>query len=74
MLVLTVQIPCGPDLSWRTLPLSGELIRCQSNDDVYEYSRGGVAISGGDGADISSRVPIARCTWELVVASCLLGH
>jgi hypothetical protein len=65
--VLTVQVPFGLDLWWKIPPLSGELIRCQSNHDVYACSRGGVAMSGGD-----SRVPVARPTWEAVAASCLM--
>jgi hypothetical protein len=69
--VLTAWVPCGPDLLWRTPPLSGELIRCQSNHDIYACSHGGVAMSGGDGIDINSRVPIARHTWESMVVSCL---
>jgi hypothetical protein len=42
------------------MPLSGKLIRCQSNHDVYARSCGGVALSGDDEMDISSRVPDAR--------------
>jgi hypothetical protein len=29
---------------------------------------------GSDGMNISSRVPVARRTWEPVVASCLVWH
>jgi hypothetical protein len=47
-------------------------IRCQSNHDVYACSHGGVAMSGGNGMHISSRVPIARRMWEPLVASCLV--
>jgi hypothetical protein len=43
-----------------------------SNHDVYVCSGGGVAMSGGDGMDTSSRVPVARRTWEPVVVSCLV--
>jgi hypothetical protein len=46
--VLTVQVPGGPDLLWRTPPLSGELIQCQSFHGNYAYLRGGVAMSGSD--------------------------
>jgi hypothetical protein len=60
------------DLLWRTPSLSGELIRCQSNRGIYVCSRGGVTISGVDGTDTSSRVSIASCMWEPVVASCLV--
>jgi hypothetical protein len=38
------QIFCGD----RTSLLSGELIRCQGNHDVYACSHGGVAMLGGD--------------------------
>jgi hypothetical protein len=74
ILVLTVRVPCGLDLSWRTLPLSSELIRCQSNHDVYVCSHGGVSMSSGDRMDISSQVPVARRTWEPVVMYCLVWH
>jgi hypothetical protein len=47
VLVLTVRIPGGPDLLWRTSPLSHESIPCQSEHDDYVYSRGGVIMSGG---------------------------
>jgi hypothetical protein len=53
--VLTVQVPGGLDLVWRTLPLSGELIRCESYHADYVYSHGGVAMSGGDSTDSSPR-------------------
>jgi hypothetical protein len=28
-------------------------------------------MSGGDGMDFSTRVPVVMCTWVLVVTSCL---
>jgi hypothetical protein len=31
-------------------------------------------MSGGDGMDISSQVPVARRTWEPVVMYCLVWH
>jgi hypothetical protein len=43
--MLTVRIPGGPDLLWRTSPLSHEPIPCQSEHDDYVYSRGGVIMS-----------------------------
>jgi hypothetical protein len=67
--VLTVQVPGGPDLLWRTPPLSGELIRCQSDHGDYACSHGGVAMSCGDGMDSSSQVSTTRCTWVPVVMS-----
>jgi hypothetical protein len=73
-LVLTDWVPCEPDLSWRTLPSSGELIRCQSNYDVCACSRGGVAMSGGDGRDISSQVLIVRRAWLPMYVLCLIWH
>jgi hypothetical protein len=42
--VLTIQVPGGPNLSWRTPPLSGELMQYQSHHDDYAYSRSEVAI------------------------------
>jgi hypothetical protein len=63
---------CGPDLLWGTPPSSGELIWCQGNHDIYACSRGGVAMSGDDGMDTSSQVPIVRRTWVIVVASCII--
>jgi hypothetical protein len=52
--VLNVRVPYGLDLLWGTLSLSGELVQCQSNHDVYVFSRSGLVISGGDGMDINS--------------------
>jgi hypothetical protein len=49
--VLTVWVSGGSDLLWRTLPLSGEFIRCQSDHGDYAYSHGGVVMSGGDEMD-----------------------
>jgi hypothetical protein len=47
-------VPYGPDLSWKPPPFSGNLIRCQSNHDMYACSRGVVVMSGGDGMNTSS--------------------
>jgi hypothetical protein len=55
-------------------PLSDELIRCKSNQDVYTCSYGGVAMSDGDEMDITSRVPVAKSTLEPVAASYLVWH
>jgi hypothetical protein len=52
----------------------GELIRCQSYYDDYACSCGGDAISGGDGIDSSTRVPIVMCVWVFVVTSCHAWH
>jgi hypothetical protein len=52
--VLTVQVPGGLDLIWRTPPLSDEFVRCQSYDDDYAYLHGGVDMSGSDGMGSSS--------------------
>jgi hypothetical protein len=41
----------------------GKLIRCQSDHGDYAYSRGRVAISGGDVMYSSTRVPIVRRAW-----------
>jgi hypothetical protein len=58
--MLTVRVLGGPDLLWRTPPISSELIRCHSDHDDYKCSHGGVAMSSDDGTDSSNRVPIAR--------------
>jgi hypothetical protein len=70
--VSTVQVSCRPNLLWRISPSSGELIRYQSNHDIYVCSHGGVDMSGGDKMDISSRVRVVRRVWEPMVASCLV--
>jgi hypothetical protein len=70
--VSIVQVLCSPDLLWGTPPLLDELMRCKGNHDVYACSGGGVAMLGDDGMDTSSRVSVARCTWEPVVVSCLV--
>jgi hypothetical protein len=31
-------------------------------------------MSSGDETNINSQVPVARCTWEPMVASCLISH
>jgi hypothetical protein len=58
--VLTVLVPSGPDLLWRTQPLSGELIQCQSDHDDYACSHGAVPMSDSDETDFSTIVPVAR--------------
>jgi hypothetical protein len=57
--VLTIWVPGGPDLLWRTPPLSGELIRCQSDHSDYACPRGGVAMSSGDGNIRTHKTPIS---------------
>jgi hypothetical protein len=42
-------------------PYLGEPIRCQYDHGAYVHSRGGVAMSGGDRRDSSTRVPVVRC-------------
>jgi hypothetical protein len=70
-----VQVLCGPDLSWRTLPLLGGSILCQSHHDPYSCpSRNRAASSGGDRTDSISRALVARSTWEPVATSCLVWH
>jgi hypothetical protein len=59
--MLTVQVLGRPDLLWITPPLSGELIRCQSEHGDYACSRDGVAVSGGNGMNSNTRVLVARC-------------
>jgi hypothetical protein len=55
------------------MPLLGMPILCQSNHDVYVCPWcGRAALSGGDGMDSSSRVPIARRMWEPLVMSYLV--
>jgi hypothetical protein len=65
--VLTIQVLVGQDRLWRTPPLSGEPIRCQSGHGDYACSQGGVVMSGGDETDLSTQVNVARRTWVLVV-------
>jgi hypothetical protein len=65
--VLIVRVSGEPDLLWRTSFLSGEFIRCQSDHSDYVYSRDGVALSGGDGTDSSTQVPVARHAWAPMI-------
>jgi hypothetical protein len=58
--MLTVRVPGGSDILLRTPPLLSELIRCQSQHGDYACSHDGVAMSGGDGMNSNTRVPIAR--------------
>jgi hypothetical protein len=52
--------------------LSGELIPCQSDHDDYVYSHGGVAMSGSDGTDCSTRVSVVGHVWVPMVMSYLV--
>jgi hypothetical protein len=70
--VLTIWVSGGPDLLWRTLFLSSELILYQSDHDDYAYSRGEVAMLGGDGINSSTRVLAARRVWVPMVMPCLI--
>jgi hypothetical protein len=67
--VLTVRVPGGLDLLLRILPVSDELIRCQSDHTDYACSHCGVAILGGDGMDFSTRVSAAKHTWVPMITS-----
>jgi hypothetical protein len=61
--VMTVWFPGGSKPLWRTLPLSGEFIWCQSDYDDYACLRGEVAMLDSDMIDSSTRVPTARRAW-----------
>jgi hypothetical protein len=53
---------------------SGSIL-CQSYHDPYACSScNGTTLSGDDGMDSSSRVPVVRRAWELVVTSFLVWH
>jgi hypothetical protein len=54
VLVLIIRVIGGSDLLWRTLILSGELIRCQSDHDDNVYSHDRVAMSDSDGTNSST--------------------
>jgi hypothetical protein len=56
------------------MSLSGKLIQCWSDHDDYVCSHDGVVVSGGDGMDFGTRVPIARRASVPVVMSCLVQH
>jgi hypothetical protein len=49
--VLIIRVPGGPDPSWRTLPLSGELIQCRSDHGDFVCPHGEIAMSGDDRMD-----------------------
>jgi hypothetical protein len=53
-------------------PYRGELIRCQSDHGNYVCPYGGVAMSGGDEMDSSTRVPVSRTTCVFAIMSCLV--
>jgi hypothetical protein len=72
--VLTVQVPGGPDLLWGAPPLSGELIQCHNYHSDYACLHGEVVVPGSVRMDFSTRVPITRCVWALVVTSCLVRY
>jgi hydrogenase maturation factor len=47
-------------------------MRYQSDHGNYVCSHVGVAMSGGDRTDSSTRVPATRRVWASVVLSCLI--
>jgi hypothetical protein len=64
--VWTVRVPGGPDLLLMTLPLSGELIQCQSHHDNYACLHGEVDAPSDDGMDPSTRVPAVWRLWACI--------
>jgi hypothetical protein len=52
----------------------GMLIQCQTYHANYACSYGGVAMSGGDGMDSSTQVPVVRHAWAPVATSCRARH
>jgi hypothetical protein len=68
--VLAAGSPVGRSLYWGTRLCQCELIRCQSDHDDYACSPGEVAMSGDDGTNLSTRVPVAKCAWVPEVLSC----
>jgi hypothetical protein len=70
--VWTVWVLGGLDLLWRILPLSGELIRCQSDHGDYACYYGEVVMSGGDGTYSTTRVPTVRRASVSMVMACLV--
>jgi hypothetical protein len=64
-------LPCFPSwgggVTWRGY--AAPCTSLQSNHYVYEFSRGGVAMSGGDEMDTSSRVLVDRRLWLHLVLS-----
>jgi hypothetical protein len=72
-----IWVPGGPDFLLRPTPLSGELIRYQSDYDDYVCLHDEVSMLDGDGTDSSTQVPVAKRVWVHVgtcgyVLSCLL--
>jgi hypothetical protein len=51
----------------------GKVIQCQSYHGDYACSYGGVAMSGGDGVDSNTQVPIVMCAWVLVACPIVPG-
>jgi hypothetical protein len=59
-MVLTARVPGGPNLLWEAHLYQDELIQCQRGYGDYVCSCGRFAMSGGDGMDSSTRVPVVR--------------
>jgi hypothetical protein len=51
-----------------------KLIQCQSDQGHYVCSSGRVDMSGGDGIDSSTRVPLIRHMWAPMVTSYLARY
>jgi hypothetical protein len=73
-MVLTVWVPERLNHTWKDRFCQGILIQHQSYHDDYVCSFGGVAMSGGDGMDFSTRVCAARGAWVLAVLSYCMKH
>jgi hypothetical protein len=69
-----IRVPGGPDFLLRATPLSGELIRYQSDYDDYVCLHGEVAMLDGDGTDFSTQVSVAKRVRAPVVMSYLVCY
>jgi hypothetical protein len=69
-MVLTAQVPGGPNPLWRNPLYQGEFIQCQSYHCDYTCSCGRDATSGGDRTDSSTQVPTVRHGWAPMAISC----
>jgi hypothetical protein len=67
LLSLVAMLPLVGGVTWRGY--AAPCTSLQSNHYVYEFSRGGVAMSGGDEMDTSSRVLVDRRLWLHLVLS-----
>jgi hypothetical protein len=73
-MMLTAQVSAGPNPSWRSPPLPGVLILCQSycGDCACPFDE--VVVPDGDGMSSSTQVFVVRHVWVPAATSQCVRH